>query len=80
MRKQMENLRASGLDSTADTDGSAPPYGHAHILTTDQPGRPINSGLAHLGLVFDFTLPRGSDGRPVYRPVWIYMLTEPASD
>ena len=78
--QQMENLRASGLDSTADTDESAPPYGHAHILTTDQPGRAINSGLAHLGLVFDFTLPRGSDGRPVYRPVWIYMLTEPASD
>lgn len=73
--QQIENLRASGLDSMADTDGLAPPYDHAHILTTNQPGQPINSGLAHLGLVFDFMLPRGPDRRPAYRPVWIYMLT-----
>ena len=43
-----------------------------------KPGRPsINSGLAHLGLVFDFTLPRSPDGQPLYRPVWLYMLTTP---
>jgi pimeloyl-ACP methyl ester carboxylesterase len=77
---QLENLRASGLDSLADADAQAPPYGHARVLTTDQPGQPVNSGLAHLGLVFDFTLPRGHDGRPVYRPAWIYMLTEPVGD
>lgn len=75
--QQLENLRASGLSTVADTDKLAPPYGHAHVLTTNQPGTPINSGLAHLGLVFDFTLPRGSDGRPLYEPVWTYMLTTP---
>lgn len=75
--QQLANLRASGLTTVADTDRLAPPYDHAHVLTTNQPGTPVNSGLAHLGLVFDFTLPRGPDGRPLYRAVWIYMLTEP---
>jgi len=75
--QQLENLRASGLTTVADTDKLAPPYHHAHVLTTNQPGAPINSGLAHLGLVFDFSLPRGSDGRPLYQPVWTYMLTAP---
>jgi pimeloyl-ACP methyl ester carboxylesterase len=78
--QQLENLRASGLTTMADTDKLEPPYGHAHILTTNQPGQPINSGLAHLGLVFDFTLPRGSDGQPLYESVWEYMLTEPVDD
>lgn len=75
--QQLENLRASGLTAVADTDKLVPPYNHAHVLTTNQPGTPINSGLAHLGLAFDFTLPRGPDGRPLYLPVWTYMLTAP---
>jgi pimeloyl-ACP methyl ester carboxylesterase len=75
--QQLENLRASGLTTVADTDGLVPPYEHAHVLTTNQPGAAINSALAHLGLVFDFMLPRGPDGRLPYEPVWIYMLTEP---
>ncbi|HEX9707917.1 MAG TPA: hypothetical protein VGA24_09805 [Steroidobacteraceae bacterium] len=78
--QQLENLRASGLTTVADTDTLAPPYDYAHVLTTNQPGEPINSGLAHLGLVFDFTLPRGSDGRPLYQPVWTHMLTAPVDD
>ncbi len=77
--QQLENLRASGLTTVADTDKLAPPYHHAHVLTTSQPGTAINSALAHLGLVFDFMLPRGSDGSVVYRPVWIYMLTAPVA-
>jgi pimeloyl-ACP methyl ester carboxylesterase len=75
--QQLENLRASGLTAVADTDKLVPPYDHAHVLTTNQPGAAINSALAHLGLVFDFMLPRGPDGRQPYQPVWIYMLTEP---
>ena len=78
--RQLENLKASGLTSIADTDKLAPPYEHAHILTTNQPGQEINSALAHLGLVFDFTLPRGPDGRPLYEPVWTHMLTAPVDD
>lgn len=78
--QQVQNLRASGLDTIADTDERAPPFDNAHVLTTNHPGRPVNSGLAHLGLVFDFTLPRGPDGQPVYRPVWIYMLTASVDD
>lgn len=75
--QQLENLRASGLTSISGADGLAPPYGHAQVLTTHAGGRTINSGLAHLGLVFDFMLPAGDDGRPAYRPAWIYMLTTP---
>ncbi len=75
--QQLENLRASGLTSTADIDAIAPPYDNAHVLTTNQPGTEVNSALAHLGLVFDFMLPRDSDGRMPYRPAWIYMLTTP---
>jgi pimeloyl-ACP methyl ester carboxylesterase len=77
--EQMENLRASGLTAAADVDALAPPYGNARALTTDQPGSPVNSALAHLGLVFDFMLPRGSGGQLLYRPVWNYMLTAPVS-
>jgi pimeloyl-ACP methyl ester carboxylesterase len=75
--QQLENLRASGLTTVTDTDKLGPPYNQAHVLTTNQPGTPINSALAHLGLVFDFMLPRGPDGRLIYEPVWIYMLTTP---
>ena len=75
--QQLENLRASGLTMVADIDKLAPPYQHAHVLTTNQPGSPVNSALAHLGLVFDFMLPRGSDGSVLYRPAWTYMLTAP---
>ena len=74
--QQLENLRASGLTTVADIDRLEPPYGHAQVLTTNQPGTPVNSALAHLGLVFDFTLPRGPGGRPLYQAAWIYMLTE----
>jgi pimeloyl-ACP methyl ester carboxylesterase len=77
--EQMENLRASGLTAAADVDALAPPYGQAQVLTTNQPGSPINSALAHLGLVFDFMLPRGSRGELLYRPVWNYMLTAPVT-
>ncbi len=72
--QQLENLRVSGLTTLADTDKVAPPYNHAQILTTNYPGKSINSASAHLMLVFDFMLPRA----PVsYRPVWSYLLTEP---
>jgi hypothetical protein len=73
--QQLENLRASGLTTVADIDRLEPPYGHAQVLTTNQPGAPVNSALAHLGLVFDFSLPRGPGGRPLYQAAWIYMLT-----
>jgi pimeloyl-ACP methyl ester carboxylesterase len=75
--QQLENLRASGLTAIADIDAIAPPYDGAHVLSTNQPGTVVNSALAHLGLVFDFMLPRGNDGRMPYRPAWIYMLTTP---
>lgn len=77
--EQMENLRASGLTDVADSDSLAPPYGHAHVLTTNQPGSPVNSALAHLGLVFDFMLPRGAGGELLYRPAWTYLLTAPVT-
>ena len=55
--------------ATADIDAIAPPFNDAHVLTTNQPGTEVNSALAHLGLVFDFMLPRAKTagcrtGRP----------------
>lgn len=59
--QQLENLALSGI---------------TRVITTDHPGTPINSALAHLSLVFDFTLPR-RDGEVLYRPIWLEMLTAP---
>lgn len=59
--QQLENLALSGI---------------TRVTTTDHPGTPINSALAHLGLVFDFTLPK-RDGEIVYRSIWKEMLTAP---
>jgi len=71
----LANLELSGLSSRADIDESRPPYGHAHVLTTDAPGGKVNSAMAHLGLVFDFALPR-KQGKNLLEDAWRYMLTE----
>lgn len=77
--QQLENLRAAGVTTVADADAGSPPYHHAQVLTTDQPGHTVSSGLAHLGLVFDFTLPR-VNGRNPYAAAWRHLLTEPPGD
>jgi pimeloyl-ACP methyl ester carboxylesterase len=75
--QQLENLRASGLGSVAGIDGAAPPYGGAHVLVTHAPGGKVESAMAHLSLVFDFTLPRAG-GRNLLAAAWEYLLTAPA--
>lgn len=74
--QQLENLRASGLTTVASIDGAAPPYGHAHVLTTNHGGAKMESALAHLSLAFDFTLPR-ERGRNLLADAWRHLLTAP---
>ena len=71
----LANLELSGLSSRADIDASSPPYDHAHALTTNAPGGKVDSAMAHLGLVFDFALPR-KQGKNLLEAAWRYMLTE----
>lgn len=76
-REQLENLRAIGLDDVADAGRSSPPYGGAHVVVTNAPGREVGSAMAHLGLAFDFMLPRDG-GRNLHEDAWRYLLTAPA--
>jgi hypothetical protein len=71
----LANLELSGLSSRADIDAASPPYDHAHVLTTNAPGGRIDSAMAHLGLVFDFALPR-KHGKNLLEAAWRYLLTE----
>lgn len=79
-RQQLENLTKLGVrqvGGTADVDTDPPPYHGAHALFTSWPGphESIDSIPAHTSVLRDSVLDR--DGRPLFRPVWIYMLTAP---
>jgi pimeloyl-ACP methyl ester carboxylesterase len=68
----LQNQAALHMDRfgpPADVDNQGPPYGHARILTTNYPGTPVDSQTAHGTAIAD----RNS---AVFRPVWVYMLTE----
>lgn len=76
--QQMENCRALGLDKLGDpvsVDSSSPPFNNSHILTTNYPGTPVPSIRAHTSVVADGSSPKGDDGKRLFEPVWIYMLT-----
>ncbi len=56
----------------ANVDALAPPYGGAHVLTSNaEPGTP---GEFHGCVVVDAHLARHANGTPVYAPVWTYLL------
>ncbi|HLK13704.1 MAG TPA: hypothetical protein VKT78_02780 [Fimbriimonadaceae bacterium] len=76
--EQLLNCKAIGLDALAppaDVDSIAPPFGNSHILTTNYPGTPVPSVQAHTSVVADGSTPKRSDGSPLFKPVWLYMLT-----
>jgi dienelactone hydrolase len=78
--QQLEILAKLGirqLGGLADVDVESPPYHGAHAMFTSWPGpnEPIESLPAHTSVLRDNLL--GSDQRPIFRPVWIYMLTAP---
>lgn len=77
--QQLEVLRVMGsykFGEPVDVDRSAPPYRNSRILVTNHPGTEITSAEAHTMIMGDARTPRGADGVPVFKPVWIYMFTK----
>ena len=57
---------------------SAPPYSGAHVLVTDlEPPGGYATPNPHLSTAVDFATPRASDGTPLLRDAWRYLLGEP---
>jgi pimeloyl-ACP methyl ester carboxylesterase len=72
--QQLEIFRDMGMASKpVIVDGAAPPYGGAHILLTNYPGRKISSQQAHVAGISNGL--RDASGAPLFKPVWTYMLT-----
>jgi pimeloyl-ACP methyl ester carboxylesterase len=71
--QQLANLRAAGLTGIADEDERAFAPG-THVIVTNAPGREVGSAMAHLGLAFDFMLPR-RDGNNLHRAAWTWLLS-----
>lgn len=72
------NWRSIGIDQFGTpvlVEAAAPPYGGSHQLTTSllpnpSPPGPVAAPM-HASPVVDAATPRGPDGQPVYRAVWI---------
>lgn len=71
--EQWINLNRFGLEAfgpKTSVDTAKPPYGHTRILTTDHPGGKLESGPAHTSVIANKNV-------ELFKPVWLYMLTEP---
>jgi pimeloyl-ACP methyl ester carboxylesterase len=68
-------FKAMGMGEAVNIDKFAAPYRNAHALTTNFEGSPTESARAHSTVIGDAIGPKNKDGTPVFKPVWIYMLT-----
>jgi hypothetical protein len=59
----------------ADIDKTPLPYNNSHILITNYPGTEATSAEAHTSVMTDLRTPKDKNGVPLFKPVWIYMLT-----
>jgi dienelactone hydrolase len=73
--QQLEILKAMHLTPPQSVDKSKPPFAKSHVLTTNFPGTPVTSRVAHNSEVSDAGTPKETDGTPKFKSVWIYMLT-----
>jgi hypothetical protein len=76
--EQLLVCKAMGLDALGgpvSVDKEAPPFKGSRILTTNFEGSPTESPRAHSTVISDGLTPKGKDGLPVFKPVWVYMLT-----
>jgi pimeloyl-ACP methyl ester carboxylesterase len=72
--QQLEIFRAMGMaNKPVLVDRAAPPYGGAHVLLTNYPGRKISSLQAHVVGIANGL--RDASGAPLFKQVWTYMLT-----
>lgn len=67
----------TALGAPVNIDSALPPYANSHALFSNRDiHQPSILGLKfHNASVLDTVTPTGSTGAPVYKPVWIYMLT-----
>lgn len=76
--QQLEILKTLGLykfGEPVDVNNAPFPYNSTRILITDYPGTPVTSIEAHTSLMGDARTPLDKEGIPLFKPVWIYMLT-----
>ena len=71
---------AARLAPVRNIDQLAPPYDHAHALTTNFPGTSLDSVTAHVSVIIARAAPCVTDGTPHFKAVWLYMLTTPVDD
>lgn len=72
----LEKLGLTKFGAPISVDTQKPPYSHTRILTTNYPGTPVPSTQAHTSVVGDGGTPKSSDRKPLFEPVWTYLLTE----
>lgn len=77
--QQLEILKAMGmtaLGNPVSVDKEKPPFANSRVLTTNYPGTPVTSTVAHTSEVSDGGTPKSTSDKPLFRPVWLYMLTD----
>ncbi|MES2460374.1 MAG: hypothetical protein V4671_07310 [Armatimonadota bacterium] len=80
--QQLLICKAMGLDkfgSSVRVDEVPSPFRGSRILTTNFKGSPTDSVRAHSSVISDRGCPKGQDGKPIFRPVWEWMMTAPVS-
>lgn len=81
--EQIEILRAMGLGKLGgpvSVDKVKRPFGNSRMLFTNFEGSPTESVRAHASVIGDGIVPKDKDGKPVFRPVWEYMMTADVKD
>ena len=76
--QQVLNCKALGMvGSPINVDAHKPPFGTSRILYTDCALTTSDSMTCHRSVSADAITPRDKSGKPVFKPVWVYMLTAP---
>jgi len=73
IRADWTAMGLDGLGPLASVDGTGPPYGSTHELTSSAP-LPSVVLAAHDSTAVDNAQPLCADGRSAYTPVWRYLL------
>lgn len=74
LRRVWSALGLDAFGAPTSVDGQAAPYGNRHMLTTlAEPGRGLAASPQHGAPVLDAVTPDGSDGQPLFGPVWAHL-------
>lgn len=77
--QQLGVLKAMGsyqFGDPVDVDKAGGVFKNARIFVTNFPGTEITSPEAHTMIIGDARTPRGTDGVPLFKPVWVHMFTK----